>query len=911
MLKKIISLITTTVIMLSSCFVFAAQAADMADNYNILSSVLGVTIDTGNLDAPVTRVELAKVIIQITDTELTKDGKVAFVDVPQKHADFTTVNTVYVNGLMSGYEDGTFRPYDQAVSQDITDMALQVLGYDSIIKSANMTSAQKADIISNIGLYKGVTDGKLTQRTLGKVLLNLLDAKVIELSGVGGVTKYEQSSMTYLEKRSGYVWLRGVVQAVGGASIFGADTVGRGQCVIDGKVFSCKDIDMLPYLGIEIDAILDEDSDSIEAVKLKRETDEKTIKAEDITEYNDYTYAYEIDNGRSIKKISIPSDARIVFNGKNMVYDDENLMIPQEGSVRFVNTDSDSKYDLVVISSAINVKVMTYIENDVLSDSVRNMNINIKDIDMDCYLNGVKVDSSNIAVGKYIRLYPDAMEYERKGEAVLLKPSITKCEYIRCEIIQENKFEGTVTAIGGDEITIDSTKYRFSEYINSLMTSGVLRRPALAASGTFYTDESNKIIAFDSKSKFMNSNTIKYGFLLDCFEDEVGDMYIKVVNEQAASETIKASSKLVVNKQKKTYEELKHDSTVSNEKVFVNGVVKKQLVMYEMNDKNEMSCLYIAKDYGNKYILDENGDNTNIENPRFGESGYEGYDTENFALNYSTGQNTILHRNGIDHLYAFTEETIGFKIPKNINDIKRYEVVLNNGKNLISKNQFYAFKVYNVTEDYDVGAYVVDFSVSGSVTRDAPLETRANTYITGKSLVWDEEELETTEALEMKTWGTNGLEDTNVSCDDKDFADADTRMKPKPFGTLTWKDLDVGDAILTNIAADGSLISFTVMFDYSTLYNPDGSVNYRKYGTKEGTYMLSISKVISISDSGKIVFSTTGKDNYADYCSGSTSRIALFEEGKFSNITIDDVRVGDTIYTRSGDGVLRDVIVYR
>lgn len=910
MLKKIISLIITSAAIMTFCLASTAQAADMMDNYKILSSVMGVTIDTDNPDAAITRAELARIIMQITNTPPVNDGKAAFIDVPQKHADFTTVNTVYVNGLMSGYEDGTFRPEEQAASSDLTDMALQVLGYGPVVKAMNMTQSQKIDIISNAGVYKGVTGAQLTQRSLGKLLLNLLDAKMVELTNVGGYTTYKQSDITYLEKCSGYVWKRGIVQAVGGASIFGANTVGRGKCIVDGQVYSCKDIDMMPYLGADIDAVLDEDSGSIVAVKLRKEIDEKIVNAENITEYKDYTYAYETDNGKTIKKITIPSDARIIFNGTNMVYD-ENLMVPQEGSVRFVNTDNDSKYDLIIISSAINIKVMTYIENDVLRDSVRNMNINIRNVDIDCYSNGVMVGSSNIAVGKYLRLYPDAMEYEKRGDALLLKPSGTKCEYIRCEIIKENQFEGVVTSLSGEDIVINSTTYTFSEYLNTLMTAGIIRRPVLSANGSFYADEDNKIIDFDSKSKFMNSNSIKYGFLLDCYQDESGEMYIKLINEQAAAETIKASSKLIVNKKKKTYEELKNDNSVSNEKVFVNGAVKKQLIMYELNTKGEMNNLYIAKDYGNQFILDENGNNTNVPNPRFGESGYEGYDNEDFALNYSTGQNSILHRNGINHLYTFTEETIGFKIPKDINNARKYEVALNNGKNLISRNNEYAFKVYNANKDYDIGAYVVDFSVSGSVTRDAPLENTFNTYITDKSIVWDEEEADTKEALKMKTWGTNGLEDTNVSCDDEEFVDADSRMRPKPYGTLMWKDLDVGDAILTNIGADGSLVSFTVMFDYSTLYNPDGTVNYRSYGTTEGTYMLSVSKVISISDSGKILFSTTGENNYNDYCSGTTSKIALFENGEFTNITIDDVRVGDTIYTRSGDGVLREVIVYR
>lgn len=908
MLKKIISFVIAVSVMMSSCLMLTAQAADSADNYKVLDTVLGVKIEASDFDTPVTRVELASTIIQVTNTELVKSGKAAFVDVPQKHESFVTINTVYTNGLMSGFDDGTFRPYETATSGDAVDMALKVLGYEPLVKAMNMNESQKRDLASSAGLFKGLGDGKLTKRTMGKLLLNLLNAKVVEPSGVGSTMTYKETDKSYLEKRTGYISKKGVIQAVGNASIFGASTVDYGECLIDGVRYSCKDVDMIQYLGLEITVILDNEGMNVIAVRNEREIKELTIDAEDITAYTDYTYAYETQSG-SIKKVKIPSDARIVFNGSNMVYD-ENLMIPQDGNVRFVDTDNNGDYDVVMVSSAVPIKVGTYIEDDVLRDAIRNTNISIKAIDIECYLNGVAVGNSNIAVGKYMKVYPDVMEYETKNGVLLLKPSEDKCKYLRCEIVSETIVDGTVTSISGEGLSIDSKAYTYGKYIDNLITAGLLKKPTLSSKATLYVDDNNKIMNFDISSKFLNSDTIKYGYLIDCFKDDDDSMYIKLINEQATAVNIKTARKFKVNKEEKSFADLKNDSNVTNEKVFVNGVVKKQLIMYDLDENGDMKNMYIAYDYADKYVLDETGADTSAKNPRYGISGYVGYDDENFSLNHSSGLSTELYRFGVNHMYSFTDATVGFKVPVDPNNLKKYEVLLNNGKNFLNRNSSYNFKVYNANSAYEIGAYVIDLSQKSNVTRDAPLENTFNTYITGKKWVWDEEEGEAKETYEMKTWVNGVLQETNISCDDPNFADADTRMK-QPFGPHVWSDLQVGDAILTNKAEDGSLASFTVMFAYDKLYNTDGSVNYWSTGFLESTYLLTISKVISISENGKIVFSRNGKEEYASYCVGSTERIALFENGKFSQITIDDVRVGDTIYTRSGDGQLREVVVFR
>ena len=926
MLKRLISFVVSITIIVSLGAVMTVHATE---DYSLLSA-LGVSIDTENLDKPITRIELAELAIKLTKSSLITEGKAVFADVPQKHKYFSIVNTVYINGLMNGYSDGTFKPNESAVKTDAGAMILNLLGYGYLMESADIPDVEKQNIANNIGIYDGVPSGPLTNKGLGKMLLNMLDAYVVKPSGGGVNINYEPSNETYLEQLTGYVPKEGIVQAVGAASVFGADTVDYGWCMIDGVRYKSESVDMLQYLGLAVKVVLDEENGSIVSVKTKKKTDEKIIEAEDITEYQNFTYAYTENEGRSIKTIKVPSDARIVLNGKNMTYD-ANLMIPQDGSVRFVNIDSDSEYDLVIITSQLYIKVGTYIEDDILSDAFGNAKIDLDITELICYQDGVKVGNDALAKGKFVRIVPDVLTYSVVGDSIALKPDEFSCKYVRCDIIPENKIEGKVTVLSEKTITVESTELSFSGYLDNLMGANVVKKPTISSVGAFYINENNKIIGFELTSRFSRDSSVRYGYLLNCFQDDAGDrVMISIVNEEAEKETLTTSEKFRVNNERKTYKQLKNDNSISNEKIFVNGVIKKQLIGYELNDKQEITKLYIAKDYAHQYILDENQDDTEMLNPNYQVSGYYGYDDENFSLDYSSGKKTAsAGQRGMRHLYSFDDSTIVFEIPKDSSNYSRYKVLLDRTK--LDDTSSY-IKLYNVKENYAVGAVLIDNSlaVGGSSTRNASLETYGGNsqacMVTGEMLVYDTIQDEIVTLMEGKefTYSTSGLtgvmKDVDLKCSDPEFEDTDTRINGagelKPFGTLKWQDLELGDIILKRVDEYGEITRFSVLFRYGELYNADGSVNYRDINPKlntTATIKLTVSRVVNVLDDGTIVFTPSATDDFTKFMKGTCANICLVDGGVKYTSVIDssELRIGDTIFTRSEKGVLKEVFVFR
>ena len=114
-----------------------------------------------------------------------------------------------------------------------------------------------------------------------------------------------------------------------------------------------------------------------------------------------------------------------------------------------------------------------------------------------------------------------------------------------------------------------------------------------------------------------------------------------------------------------------------NTDLFVNGTLRKQLVMYELNEEGEIRSLYTAKDYANTNLLDSENRATEYENPTYNEEGYKGYDEENFSLDFV---DKTLFRTGFNHLYQFNDETIAFIVPKDPNQTQKYKIISGNAK---------------------------------------------------------------------------------------------------------------------------------------------------------------------------------------------------------------------------------------
>ena len=357
------------------------------------------------------------------------------------------------------------------------------------------------------------------------------------------------------------------------------------------------------------------------------------------------------------------------------------------------------------------------------------------------------------------------------------------------------------------------------------------------------------------------------------------------------------------------------------------GTVRRQLIGYTLGKNGEPNCIYCAKDYANEFVLDSSGGNTEIKNPDYKTAGYMGYDKSNFSLDYSSGKGYVLFRNGLKHLYSFNSDTVSFVVPTNPLKYEKYKVRAENGTRALSYDNSYPLRVYNVDDDYSVGAFVVDNSaVTVSEKRDFNSPSYGGkaqaTVITEISMVWDDNEADvvkkvTGTAFAYNQQNTTGqIQQVELLCDDLTLKDTDTVVHDgkKPFGNLSWDDVQLGDVILYKTDNDGKVTAFVIMNRASEMFDSNGNVTCWAGRSELGsTIEVTLSKVVKVNSDGSIIFCYGEDGDYTKYFKGSTNDIMLYnmKTKHYEAITPSELQEGDIVFTRSWIGTLREVVVYR
>lgn len=179
-----------------------------------LEIVDGVTDKLFYPDRPVTRAEFAKMLMEAMVTEeeyqiLTMDqAKVSYSDVLPAawYYDYVVAATNY--GLISGFQDGTFRPNEEVTYEQMAKMMLLSLGYDDI---QSLPGAQWADNYVNkmydLQIPKGATSFQVkddaTRGNVAIMLWNLLmkhtRVKIMQSDKEGFV--YQDSGKSLYQKK--------------------------------------------------------------------------------------------------------------------------------------------------------------------------------------------------------------------------------------------------------------------------------------------------------------------------------------------------------------------------------------------------------------------------------------------------------------------------------------------------------------------------------------------------------------------------------------------------------------------------------------------------------------------------------------------------------------------------------------
>jgi hypothetical protein len=92
-------------------------------------AVSGYTDGTFRPNATTTRAQLAKIVALAFGIPADAQAQAHFSDVSSTHPFFSYIEALYSRGLLSGYADGTFRPYEAVTRGQVAKIVVSAAGY--------------------------------------------------------------------------------------------------------------------------------------------------------------------------------------------------------------------------------------------------------------------------------------------------------------------------------------------------------------------------------------------------------------------------------------------------------------------------------------------------------------------------------------------------------------------------------------------------------------------------------------------------------------------------------------------------------------------------------------------------------------------------------------------------------------
>lgn len=193
-MKKLISVITALSVILGAGVCFADYSDVSSDDacYKAVSRLRDFNIMSGyedgtfKPDSDVTRAETARLLCSVMNQE-GYHADTYFIDVPETHWAAKYISYIKEMGTISGYEDGTFRPESNITYNEFLKMVLSIVGYDTFAKAQGGYPVGYIKCAGQQGITAGITafagDDIVKRREAAIMINNALDVPLVLIDG--------------------------------------------------------------------------------------------------------------------------------------------------------------------------------------------------------------------------------------------------------------------------------------------------------------------------------------------------------------------------------------------------------------------------------------------------------------------------------------------------------------------------------------------------------------------------------------------------------------------------------------------------------------------------------------------------------------------------------------------------------
>lgn len=402
-------------------------------------------------------------------------------------------------GLIHKGQEDLYKPlsFEEAVT-----MIVRLLGYETHAQQGGGFPHGYTLIAKRLGITDGVTakgSDTLKEYEAVNLLYNTINTAYVEIAYISeeeGVVYGNASDSTVLYEFRKIYRIEGVVEATEVAALRTGVEVKDGKAVIDSYTYNAEK-DLNEYLGMQVEAYVKANKNGEDTVlfAIPVRNREMTIQDVDICDVSaDCRTITYLDSNGNEKRAYLSAIAPTVYNGQALKMPTRDDFLMEDGELRLIDNDDDSKYDVAMIYDYKTI-VVDYVS---LHESV------VTNI----YQKSNPILSLKAADGDRIRLYKngeeiyiDALEH---GDVLRVLESVVNGKRIVTAYVASEKFEGTISSVRetsmGQQVTIDGMEYYFSSNYTKALKDGDIkaRMTKLGTDYTFYLDTKGKIAYVDN-----------------------------------------------------------------------------------------------------------------------------------------------------------------------------------------------------------------------------------------------------------------------------------------------------------------------------------------------------------------------------------------------------------------------------
>ena len=695
-----------------------------------LCSALGIITgyEDGSVkpDSKVTRAEMASIVLRMLDLTSTSTYQNGFTDVTSSHWAADQIQTALEANIINGMGDGTFVPDGEVTYAQVCVMLVNAMNYqdDAEYYGGYPNGYIKVAGMSDLEITKnapGAADVASDRGVVIKMVYNALLGQYKEINGYENGAPTYKANGTLAKAKFDVIDKKGVLTATSKTSVSSTD-VQDGQIEIvsddddEAKLFDCDLTGLEDYLAQKITYYYKENSGLTPKVLAVTYDASKTTTFKADADDIQTVEGFDTDAGKfKIEGVSKKKDcagASIVYNGKIISNSQlaelgesiNDLLLPEKGSIRLVDSDKDDVFDVVFVDS-YDTMIVTSASNDKLIGKVAKSG---EDAYQTTEAKTITLDDSEDRTISVKRAGADVkLRNLKKNDVASIKRSLD--DTVVDIVVTGESFTGSASGVSikynNSYATVNGTKYDVANVATGDLKTGV--------QSTFYTDMFGRIAYVESSVSGRLQTGEAYGWLIDTYKGEGSSDYVvslmtqdgKNVEYTFANSVSYWAPKAVTGGESKSKTDMETivqnlltddsnfaqiwgstrdtsgyvEGSTSERRLGWYGVLPVRLVKYKVNSSNKITKLYFAVsavngdekyyDANSKYVYNRQ----NITDTYLSDAQLKALKDSDALIIDPFNKSGSTLKGGLLGGYQVTDDTIEFGVPNDKSNLKNTE----------------------------------------------------------------------------------------------------------------------------------------------------------------------------------------------------------------------------------------------